>query len=181
MKSLFGVLVFALICSGKITFAQSSEFYSYYTSLDYNDNNNTGKYADVIVHLNNTGLLVFSRENSYLPYWEVKGSKHFFARIIPFNGDGPPDRPDRINKCSYVRIIENSEKQIIIHQPYLHRLCQFLQYHLHTLAGVGWNSVGTAKIIKSSFWQNAEGAVTSKNSLYKSRVNNVPLKRDEFD
>ena len=118
MKSLFGVLIFALICSCKTTFAQSSEFYSYYTSLDYNDNNNTGKYADVIVHLNNTGLLVFSRENSYLPYWEEKGSKHFFGRIIPFNGDGPPDRPDRINKCSYVRIIENSEKQIIIHWRY---------------------------------------------------------------
>ena len=62
--------------------------------------------------------MVFSRENSYLPYWEVKGSKQFFERIIPFKGDGPPGRPDRINKCSYVRVIENSEKKIIIHWRY---------------------------------------------------------------
>lgn len=118
MKALYGILIFVLICAGRTAFAQSFELYAYYTRLDYNDNNNTGKYADIIVYVNNMGLLVFSRENSYLPYWEVKGSKHFFGRIIPFTGDGPPERPDRINKCSYVRIIESSEKKIIIHWRY---------------------------------------------------------------
>jgi hypothetical protein len=112
------ILILVLICTGYNAFAQSSGFYAYYTRLEYNDNNNTGKYADIIVHLNNTGILVFSREYSYLPYWEVKGTKHFFERIIPFAGDGSPERPDRINKCSYVRVIENSEKKIIIHWRY---------------------------------------------------------------
>jgi hypothetical protein len=112
------ILTSILICMGNDAFSQSSGFYAYYTRLEYNDNNNTGKYADVIVHLNGTGLLVFSRENSYLPYWEVNGSKKFFETIIPFKGDGPPERPDRINKCSYVRVIENSEKKIVIHWRY---------------------------------------------------------------
>ncbi|MDO8953060.1 MAG: LamG domain-containing protein, partial [Draconibacterium sp.] len=118
MKTLCVILILVLNFSGNTVFAQSSEFYAYYTRLDYDDDNNTGKYADIIVHVNNSGFLVFSRENSYLPYWEVKGSKHFFERIIPFNGDGPPERPDRINKCSYVRIIENSDKKITIHWRY---------------------------------------------------------------
>jgi hypothetical protein len=112
------ILTSILICLGNDAFSQSSGFYAYYTRLEYNDNNNTGKYADIVVHVNNAGLLVFSRENSYLPYWEVKGSKKFFDTIIPFNGDGPPGRPDRINKCSYVRLIENSKKKIIIHWRY---------------------------------------------------------------
>jgi hypothetical protein len=115
-------LVFActiiLICTGNDTFAQSSEFYAYYTRLEYNDNNNTGKYADIVVHVNNKGLLIFSRENNYLPYWEVKGSKMFFETIIPINGDGPAGRADRINKCSYARVIENSGEKIIIHRRY---------------------------------------------------------------
>ncbi len=112
------ILTSILIWTGNDAFSQSSGFYAYYTRLDYNDNNNTGKYADIIVNINNKGILVFSRENSYLPYWEIKGIKHFFERIIPFTGDGPPERPDRINKCSYVRVIENSEKRIIVHWRY---------------------------------------------------------------
>jgi hypothetical protein len=122
MKALHIVLIFILICTGNDAFSQSAGFYAYYTRLEYNDNNNTGKYADIVVHLNSTGLLVFSRKNSYLPYWEVKGSKHFLERIIPFNGDGPQERPDRINKCSYVRVIENSDKKIVIHWRYAHDL-----------------------------------------------------------
>lgn len=118
MKALLIILILVLICTGKDAFSQSSGFYAYYTRLEYNDNNNTGKYADIVVNVNNTGLLVFSRENSYLPYWEVNGSKQFFERIIPFKGDGPPERPDQINKCSYVRVIENSEKKIIVHWRY---------------------------------------------------------------
>ncbi len=112
------ILISVLICIGNDAFSQSSQFYAYYTRLEFNDNNNTGKYADIVVHVNNTGLLVFSRENSYLPYWEANGTKQFFESIIPFKGDGPPERPDRINKCSYVRIIENYEEKIIIHWRY---------------------------------------------------------------
>ncbi len=92
------ILISIMACTANDAFPQSSQFYAYYTRLEYDDNHNTGKYADLVVHVNQTGKLVFSRENSYLPYWEVKGSKQFFERIVPFEGDGPPERPDRINQ-----------------------------------------------------------------------------------
>ena len=112
------ILMSILIFTGLSAFSQSSDFYAYYTRLDYNDDNNTGKYADIVVNLNNTGELIFSREYSYLPYWEVKNSRHLLDRLIPFSGDGPAERPDRINKCSYARIIENSPDSVVIHWRY---------------------------------------------------------------
>jgi hypothetical protein len=99
-------------------FSQSSDFFAYYTRLDFDDNNNTGKYADIVVNVKNRGKLVFGREYSYLPYWEINNSKQFLESIIPFKGDGPEQRPDRINKCSYVRIVENSDNKVIIHWRY---------------------------------------------------------------
>ena len=102
------LLVFIIILSNGEVFSQSSDFFAYYTRLDFEDENNTGKYADIVIQINNSGRVIFSREYSYLPYWETKSSKQFFDRIIPFKGDGTSERPDRVNKCSYVRIVENS-------------------------------------------------------------------------
>jgi hypothetical protein len=99
-------------------FSQSSNFYAFYTRLDFNDNNNTGKYADIVVNVSPQGRLVFSREFSYLPFWETKKTRHFVDRIVPFHGDGPAERPDKVNKCSYVRVIESSNRRIIIHWRY---------------------------------------------------------------
>ncbi len=113
------VMLFSIIIlSGSYAFPQSSGFFAHYTRLDFDDNNNTGKYADIVVKVNDSGRLIFCREYSYAPYWEAKGSKHFFNRIIPFEGDGPEERPDRINKCSYVRIVESSEDKITVHRRY---------------------------------------------------------------
>jgi len=112
------LLVFIIILSNGEVFSQSSDLFAYYTRLDFEDKNNTGKYADIVVQINNSGRVIFSREYSYLPYWETKSSKQFFDRIIPFKGDGTSERPDRVNKCSYVRIVENSGDKIIIHWRY---------------------------------------------------------------
>ncbi len=120
LKNFKGIVL--LICivmlSGSYALPQSSGFYAYYTRLDFDDNDNTGKYADIVVQVNNSGRLIFSREYSYTPYWEAKGTKHFPERIIPFSGDGPDEQPDRINKCSYVRVVENAEDKIKIHWRY---------------------------------------------------------------
>ncbi|MCP4453673.1 MAG: hypothetical protein GY809_19610, partial [Planctomycetes bacterium] len=118
-----GTAVFYLFVScaflrGVPVHAESSDFYSHYTRLAYEDDNNTGKYADVVVNLGKQGQFVFSREYSYLPYWYVSGKKHFVQRVIPFMGDGPADRPDRINKCSYVRIVEDTADRITVHWRY---------------------------------------------------------------
>ena len=105
--------------------ADASEFYAYYTRLAYPDASEvalpgralTGKYADVVVQLA-TGRFVFSREKSYLPYWEVGASKWPAPEIIARVGDGPPTRPDNINRASYVRIVESNATQIVVHWHY---------------------------------------------------------------
>ncbi|MCF7956051.1 MAG: LamG domain-containing protein [Phycisphaerae bacterium] len=98
--------------------AQSPDFFAYYTRLAYDDDNNTGKYADIVVNLGQRGQLVFSREYSYQPYWQVSKKKYFFERVLSFVGDGPESRPDKINKCSYVRIVEDKPDRIVIHWRY---------------------------------------------------------------
>ena len=97
---------------------RSSEFYAYYTRLDYDDHSNTGQYADPIVQIGTNGRFVFCREFGYLPYWQPSGTKYFVDRLLPVTGDGPPERPDAINKCSYVRLIEGSPDRIVVHWRY---------------------------------------------------------------
>jgi len=95
-----------------------SDFYAYYTRLEYDDHSNTGQYADLIVKIGTNGRFVFSREFGYLPYWQPSGTKYFVDRLLPVTGDGPPERPDAINKCSYVRLIESSPDRIVVHWRY---------------------------------------------------------------
>ena len=120
----FKFFIFAILSAtmfllnGVAVHSQQQDFYAYYTRLDVEDGNNTGKYADVVVHVNQAGKLVFSREYSYLPYWQPGDTKHFVDKIIPIIGDGPSESPDRINKCSYVRVIENSTDKIVVHWRY---------------------------------------------------------------
>jgi len=114
----FFLCVVVVLLMNISAYSQSSDFYAYYTRLDYEDGNNTGKYADIVVNVGQLGKFVFSREYSYLPYWQASETKHFVDKIIPLNGDGPAERPDKINKCSYVRVIENSSDKVIIHWRY---------------------------------------------------------------
>jgi len=117
--SSFFLLALSLIHITNISaYSQSSNFYAYYTRLAYDDNNNTGKYADIVVEISRQGKLVFSREYSYLPYWETIKGRYFVDRIVPVNGDGPNERPDKVNKCSYARVIESSIDRVIIHWRY---------------------------------------------------------------
>ena len=48
---LIAVVSLAGLCVGARG-AESSGFHSYYTRLPYQDDNNTGKYADIVVNLN---------------------------------------------------------------------------------------------------------------------------------
>ncbi|MEY4570364.1 MAG: hypothetical protein RLZZ398_1803, partial [Verrucomicrobiota bacterium] len=105
--------------------ADASEFYAYYTRLGYSDASEvalpgralTGKYADVVVQLD-AGRFVFSREKSYLPYWEVGASQWPAPEIVTRLGDGPSTRPDNINRASYVRIVESNATQVVVHWHY---------------------------------------------------------------
>jgi hypothetical protein len=116
---IFSVLsVTSFLLTNASAHSQSPGFYAYYTRLGFEDGNNTGKYADIVVNVKQLGKFVFNREYSYLPYWQTRNAKHFVDKIIPINGDGPAERPDKINKCSYVRVIENSSDKVIIHWRY---------------------------------------------------------------
>lgn len=117
-RVVFGLFITSAFFMDGPVFAESPDFYAHYTRLAYDDDNNTGKYADIVVNLGDTGQLVFSRQYSYLPFWQVSGEKYFVERIIPFVGDGPAERPDKINKCSYVRIVEETPAKIIVHWRY---------------------------------------------------------------
>jgi hypothetical protein len=105
--------------------ADADELFVYYARLDCPDASEaalpgsylTGKYADVLVQLA-AGQLVFIREYSYLAYWEAGGSQWLVQEIVPRSGDGPSGRPDNINRCSYVRIIENSTNSVVIQYRY---------------------------------------------------------------
>ena len=141
--------------------AQPSSFYAYYTRLDYDDRNNTGKYADLVVNVGTTGKFVFSREYGYLPYWQPSGTKHFVDRILPVNGDGPAERPDKINKCSYVRLIENSPDRIVVHWRYAPDLnsAHFTDFHKSYNGDIGSYFADYAE---EHFTITADGRVTRK-------------------
>ena len=105
--------------------AGAGEFFAYYTRLGYADASEvalpgryvTGKHADVVVQLP-AGRLAFSREHSYLPYWEAGGARWLVQELVPRSGDGPSGRPDNISRCSYVRIIESSSSRVLVHWRY---------------------------------------------------------------
>jgi len=124
--------------------ASATEFYAYYTKLDYsqpplpdwlsyipiNAANvfsggrpdpadavvrppspgliRWGKYADLVVNLGQGRELVFSRATGYLPYFQTAKGRYSFKPLV----DG---REDPLCLCSYVRLIEESPKKIVIH------------------------------------------------------------------
>lgn len=97
-------------------------FAAYYTRLPIeNDDPPTkvGSFADVVVRLDGGLNFVFARDASYLPCL-VNGDKRTYVdEIIPRKGDGDAKRPDRFNRYSYVRVIENTPKQVVVHWRYM--------------------------------------------------------------
>ncbi len=104
----------------------AAEFGAYYTKIDSGDDferfSRTGPDADIVVRAvgKDQGRLVFWRGSSYLPYWESAGGRKWFLKeMTPRCGDGPPQRPDKVNTYSVARIIESSARQVVIHWRYL--------------------------------------------------------------
>jgi Concanavalin A-like lectin/glucanases superfamily len=97
-------------------------FAAYYTRLPIENDDPTtkvGSFADVVVRLDGGLNFVFARDASYLPCL-VNGDKRTYVdEIIPRKGDGDAKRPDRFNRYSYVRVIENTPKQVVVHWRYM--------------------------------------------------------------
>jgi len=103
--------------------AQSTGFYAYYTYADSDElpgeRAHTGRYADVVVHFDGNRQIVFRRASSYLPHWKTEDGMWYFDEIVPRRGDGSGARPDKFNKYSYVRIIENGPGKAVVHWRYM--------------------------------------------------------------
>jgi hypothetical protein len=96
----------------------TSDFAAYYTKYSESDDI-TGEYADVVVRFSDNKKFVFSRETSYLPFLEYDGEKWYMEDIIGRKGDGEEKRPDKYNLYSYVRIINSTPDEAIIHWRYV--------------------------------------------------------------
>lgn len=105
--------------------ASAGEFGAYYTKMNSEEAfervSRTGPDADIMVRDVGAqqGRVVFWRGSSYLPYWEVNGKSYFFEELTERSGNGPEQRPDKINLFSVARIIESGPEQTLIHWRYL--------------------------------------------------------------
>jgi len=68
----------------------------------------TGKYADIVVHIDNSRRLVFGRETSYRPWLQTPSGRFPFKQIVAY-------KPDPMCLSSYVRIIKNESGGVLIH------------------------------------------------------------------
>jgi hypothetical protein len=114
-----------------------------------------GEYADIKVTLDNPkGELIFWRASSYLPYWKTSKGKWYLEEIVKRSGDGPAERPDKNNIYSFVRIIENTPKQIVIHWRYFPKFK--LGSHCKPIGG----NVGFDGVVHEYFTIKPDGTVT---------------------
>ena len=80
----------------------------------------TDEFTDVMIRFPGTsGELLFWRGSSYLPCWNSGGRSMPFEEVIPRHGDGPPERPDKVNRYARARIIESTSERVVIHWRYM--------------------------------------------------------------
>lgn len=100
----------------------NGEVAAYYTRItsdhEFEQRSRTGAYADIVVEVGG-GKLCFWRGSSYLPYWETDGGRWFVEELVPRRGDGPPQRPDRVNRFSRVALIESRPERAVVLWRYL--------------------------------------------------------------
>ncbi|ASP37592.1 hypothetical protein CHH28_02405 [Bacterioplanes sanyensis] len=100
----------------------SSALFAYYTRIDsgedWEQHQFVGDYADIRVQFADGSQLEFARASSYLPRWKTaSGSAHFDMRVAT-QGDGSGLRWDKLNRHSHVRIIEQSDSEVLVHWRY---------------------------------------------------------------
>ena len=121
MKSGTGIAaaVFALCLSSLV---EAREMRAYYAQIDsgqeFERYSRTGPYADVVIELE-SGKFVFWSGSSYLPYWETSRGKWFVNELFERKGDGPAERPDKVNTYSRVIIADSGPDRVLIGWRYL--------------------------------------------------------------
>ena len=161
--------------------AFSSDFGAYYTQLDYEDKI-SGKYADIVVQFDKNRRFVFSRESSYLPYWQSEKGRWYVDGIVKRNGDGLNKRPDKYNKYSYARLIENSPEKVVVHWRYIPDFSNVQwdgvvdEYYTITTDGKVLRKIkkGTTKVEE---WENAHNVTVQRLVLKPEGIEEVFLQR----
>jgi hypothetical protein len=109
--------------------ASNHGFGAYYTRKHSDEpwqlQSRTDEFADVMVRFpGSSNELVFWRGTSYLPYWKTGDKQVAMEEIIPRTGDGPPGRPDKVNRYSHVRVIESTPERAVVQWRYMPRMLE---------------------------------------------------------
>ena len=125
---------------------------AYYDKVDSGEEfetySRTGPYADIVIEVGD-GKFVFWRGSSYLPYWETDIGKWFVDEVVPRSGDGPRQRPDKVNTYSRIFLIESTPEKAVVSWRYLP---QFGGTNPHT-------GVDATKFVDEYFTITADGKV----------------------
>jgi hypothetical protein len=148
LKGILFLLLFFLTAS----VAFGDDFGAYYTKLDLGEEfekySRTGPYADIVIEVGD-GKFVFWRGSSYLPYWQTDEGKWFVDELIKRSGDGPRQRPDKVNTYSRIFLIERTPEKAVVCWRYLP---QFGGTNPHT-------GVDATKFVDEYFTITADGNV----------------------
>lgn len=103
-----------IMCLGlSVQLKAQPNFYAYYTKVSHTSTDYFGKYADLVVVLDEDSRLEFTRRTQYQPKWitpngEFMVDEFFPGRDIDYN-----------NEYSFVRLIEKSPEKIVVHWRYI--------------------------------------------------------------
>jgi len=123
IRRILVTICLALIFISTTGQTEQGSFFAYYTSISHGEKfeefSRTGNYADIKVVTSDRLQVCFWRGSSYLPYLKSEEGTWYFDEIVSRYGDGDEKMPDRLNRYSYVRLIESSEQKIIVHWRYV--------------------------------------------------------------
>lgn len=111
MLRLPGLIFFLFVLIGMLCANQN--FYAYYTKVQHSATDYFGKYADLIVVLDEDKQLEFTRRTGYQPLWRTGTGTHLVDDMYPGRDK------DFEFFYTYVRLIEESQKKIIVHWRYI--------------------------------------------------------------
>ncbi len=93
--------------------AEGNKFYAYYTKVQHSATDYMGKYADLIVVLEDGKQLEFTRKTGYQPLWKTSSGTFLIDDLFPGR-----DQDFEFN-YNYVRLIKNDPDKIIVQWRYI--------------------------------------------------------------
>jgi len=115
MKFFFSVFIlgwfFVLVFSNN-SIAQN-DFYAYHTKVSHTSSDYLGKYADLIIVLENGKQLEFTRQTNYAPRWVTPAGSFMVDEFFPERQN------DFSFNYNYVRLLEESSEKIVVHWRYM--------------------------------------------------------------